>query len=118
MPRTMSQKSAKAKADILFSQLIRTVGHCENCGKTEWLQCAHWISRRYSNTRVDPDNAFCLCSGCHIYFTHNPTEFSEWAISRRGRVTYERLFEAAQKTARVDWLVQVEVLRRMLEDAA
>lgn len=114
MTRKLSQKSAKAKADRLFSQLVRSVEYCEACGSREWLQCAHWISRRYSNTRCDPDNAFCLCASCHRFYTANPTEFSEWAIDRRGRETYDRLFEAAQQTAKVDWVDQVRVLEEML----
>lgn len=112
-------KSAKRHADKLFSQLVRSLGWCECCGKAGGevqLQCAHWLSRRYSNIRVDPSNAFCLCAGCHIYFTHNPTAFSDWALKQRGRGTYKRLREAAESGAKVDWISQVEVLKQMLKE--
>lgn len=121
MTRKLSQKAAKAKADRLFSQLIRSAGRCENCGRPQGevqLQCAHWISRRYSNTRVDPDNAFVLCAGCHRWFTNHPTEWGRWAVSKRGEDTYRRLFEAAQETSKVDWVEQVRVLEVMLRDVA
>ncbi len=115
--RKPTPKASKAKADILFSRLIREVGYCESCGKRPpevQLQCAHWISRRYSNTRVDPDNAFCLCARCHIFFGLNPTDFALWAIDRRGIETYERLRAAANQTSKVDWAEQVELLKAML----
>jgi hypothetical protein len=117
MSRKPTQKTAKAACDRLFSQYIRSLGFCEYCGRGEpevQLQCAHWISRRYSNTRCDPENAFCLCAGCHLRFTHNPTEFSDWAVKQRGRAVYERLREAANQTAKVDWVKEREVLKQML----
>jgi hypothetical protein len=116
--RKQSQKAAKRKADIIFSKIVRAPGRCENCYRTALdvqLQCAHWISRRYSNTRVDPDNAFCLCAACHRWFTNHPTEWGRWAISKRGEDTYRRLFEAAQQTSKVDWVEQVEILKKIAE---
>ena len=110
----MEQKTAKKKADTLFSKQIRALGHCQNCGKTEGqvqLQCAHWISRRYSNTRVVAANAFCLCAGCHFFYTHNPTEFSRWAIDQRGEDVYQGLRELSQSISKVDWNATLKQLR-------
>lgn len=114
-----TQKSAKKACDRLFSRYVRSVGYCEYCGRTEpevQLQCAHWISRRYSNIRCDPENAFCLCARDHRWFTDHPTEFGRWAIAMRSEDVYQRLLEASRKTSKVDWHLQREVLLRMLED--
>ena len=105
------QQAAKNKADIVFSKIVRNVGHCENCGTSYVLQCAHWLSRRYSNTRTDFDNAFCLCASCHRYFTADPTAWTDWCLGQRGRDTYDRLREAANRHSEVDWPAELERLR-------
>lgn len=118
MTRKPSQKTARNACDKLFSKLIRSVGYCERCGRTEpevKLETSHWISRRYSNTRCDPDNAFCLCSACHRWWHAFPTDASDWAVNQRGRAVYERLREAANETAKVDWVREREVLRLLVE---
>ena len=110
-----SPKQAKAASDRLFSRLVRSVGYCEHCGSSAGqLQCAHWISRRYSNTRCDPENAFCLCAACHRWFTDHPTEFGRWAVGQRGEDVYQRLLEASREPAKVDWVEQRRVLKEML----
>jgi 5-methylcytosine-specific restriction endonuclease McrA len=116
MAKTTIQKSAKTKADRLFSQLIRQNGTCEHCRQPQGrvqLQCAHWISRRYAHTRTDFDNAFCLCAGCHRWFTDHPTEFGRWAIGQRSEVTYQRLLEVSQKRSKFDWVAELGRLEAM-----
>lgn len=115
MPRKISAKGAVKKADTLFSSLIRSLGYCENCGKTEHLQCAHWISRRFRNTRWDPDNAFCLCAGCHMYFGDHPTEFGRWAVAMRGEATYQRLREASEQITKLNVEDEIDILEELLE---
>lgn len=118
MAKRPSQKTAKNACDRLFSQYIRSLGYCELCGDTgeaAQLQCAHWISRRYSNTRCDPDNAFCLCARDHRWFTDHPTEFGRWAINMRGEDVYQRLLEASREPAKVDWIQERKVLKRMVD---
>lgn len=109
------QRAAKAKADVLFSKLVRSVGHCEHCLKSVGvqLQCAHWLSRSYSHTRTDFDNAFCLCAGCHRFFTADPTAWTIWAVAMRGRETYERLRESANKRDKMDWPAELERLKEI-----
>lgn len=104
--RRTKQTTAKAAADRLFSQIVRAKGYCERCLRTQdqvQLQCAHWISRTYSNTRTDLDNAFCLCATCHRYFTNDPMAWSLWTFNQRGRETYDRLREAANEKSNVWW---------------
>ena len=105
----MSAKGAKKKADDLFSRIIRSKGFCENCGNDDYskLQCAHIISRRYSNTRVDFANALCLDAKCHLYFTDHPLEFASFVHSKRSPAVLRRLQELSQSTAKVDWTAEV-----------
>ena len=113
--RHTKQAAAKAAADRLFSKIVRAKGFCEHCGKAAGvqLQCAHWISRTYSNTRTDFDNAFCLCAGCHRFFTADPTAWSTWTLEQRGRETYDRLREAANEHSKMWWPDEVARLREI-----
>lgn len=78
-PRKKPTKRARAKAcDAMFGKLIRSGGHCVNCGSAEYLQCAHGFSRSYHAIRWDTRNAFCLCRSCHVYYTHRPLEWDQW----------------------------------------
>ena len=104
--KTSVQRTHKRKADVLFSQHIRSVGKCERCGTSRSLQCAHWISRRYAWTRTDPRNAFCLCAGCHRYFTDRPTEFSDWALEQRGRGTWLLISQRSFTRDKFDWVAE------------
>lgn len=84
----VSRSKLAKEADRLFSLKIREDGACRKCGKTTNLQCSHIVSRSYHATRWDLDNAQCLCSGCHIYFTHHPIEFEKFVVSCIGVEAY------------------------------
>ena len=112
-PKRSVQQAAKNKADVVFSKIVRNLGHCEHCGTGSNLQCAHWLSRRYSNTRTDFDNAFSLCAGCHAYFSADPIAWTDWTIGKRGREVYDRLREAANKHSEVDWPAELARLREI-----
>jgi hypothetical protein len=65
--------------DRRFSLQIRSRDKwtCRKCRKvytppTNALQCAHHFTRRIKATRVDPDNALALCTGCHTHLDSNP----------------------------------------------
>lgn len=109
-------RGAKAKADVLFSKIIRSRGCCEKCGETNYaqLQTAHVISRRYAHVRVDADNAFCLCAKDHAYFTDHPVEFGRFVEQTLGRDAYDRLVEKARLRTKVDWPAEVERLKAAL----
>ena len=84
--RKTSHAALVRKADAAFSLRVREVSACVS-GRADHagpLQCAHGFSRRYQGTRWDFRNAFCLCAGCHVYFTHRPLEWDEWMRSRMG----------------------------------
>ena len=98
-------KGPKARADRFFSLIIRARGRCEKCGRTENLQCAHIFSRRYSTTRCDEANAWCLCAGCHMTLTGDPLAHVEFAFATIGEPAYRELRARALAGAhtKVDW---------------
>lgn len=125
------RNGAKGKADRLFSQLVRSRGRCEARDWPLWptphlcsgpYETAHIYSRRYSHTRCDPDNAMCLCSSAHRYFTANPLDWAvcvEWWAVDTGRALYlssanvggwgDELRRRRDRTGKVDW--EAEVVR-------
>lgn len=100
--KTTSKKAQVDHLDRLFSVLTRASGVCLNCEATERLQCAHGFSRRYRNARWDFRNGFCLCQGCHMFFTHRPLEWDDWLRDRWGEDLYAEIRSLALGTTKVD----------------
>lgn len=96
-------KGVKGKCDALFSRLVRSPGICRRCGGNEYLQCAHIISRRYSATRCDLRNAWCLCASCHRRLTDWPREHSHFISDTIGSGIYDELKAKAETVTKVDW---------------
>lgn len=106
------RKSTRAelgrKADKLWSLIVRSRGRCEACGGGDGpgrfvLQGAHGFSRRYRGTRWLPINGFCLCSGCHVSFTHDPLAWDGWLRNVWGESVYSELRAKAQATCKPDF---------------
>jgi hypothetical protein len=106
--RTRSQID-KSACDRLFSELVRARGACQRCGTTSehaQLQCAHIVSRRYTATRCDFANAWCLCAACHRRLTEHPDEHVLFAHLTRGADGYDAIRRRALDgigTGRIDW---------------
>ena len=105
-----SIKTQSNKADKLFSEIIRSKGYCKNCGSKDRLQCAHVFSRKYKQIRWAFNNAFCLCWKCHIYYTHFPIEWENFAVLKLGRKEYNKLRNKALKYGKLDY---EEILKRL-----
>lgn len=84
------------KADAIFGRIVRSVGYCQSGRDSHAgaLQCAHGFSRRYHVTRWNSENAWCLCQGCHLFFTMRPEEWQMWMESALGDRYYELRDEA------------------------
>ena len=101
-----SQKTWKNKCDRLYSQIIRSKGHCEFCGAKPpnvQLQTSHIFSRRYSWTRTDLQNAVAACASCHLKWHHEPTEQGPKAIAIIGEDEYDRIRERRLRREKFDW---------------
>lgn len=100
MPRKPKRSTQKNTADRMFSLYIRARdGMCVECGTTEGLQCAHGFSRGYLATRWDERNAWALCAGHHVFYTHRPLEWDEWMRKRMGERLYVEVRMLALSTA-------------------
>lgn len=111
-------KGIKAKADKLFSEVIRGQGYCEAAGFDErpcsnQLQTAHIISRRLSATRTDTRNAFALCFAHHRRFHDYPREFSRFITTTWATGHYDFIYAKANTPTKVDWEERVKFLTRI-----
>jgi hypothetical protein len=103
------------ECDALFGKLVRGRGPCLACGAWENLQCAHGFSRSYQAVRWDDRNAFPLCRGCHVKFTHRPLEWDEWLRHWWGDETYCEVRALALTHVRPDLNELVAVLRERVK---
>ncbi len=114
-------KGAKARADKLFSEVIRSVGYCE---AEQWdevrcspqLQTMHIVSRKYSATRCDTRNAIAGCAAHHRYFTDHPRQFSRFITTSLVQPYYETVWRNSRDSSlgkKVDWNERVEWLTRI-----
>ena len=109
-------KGAKGRATRLHALITRDFGKCMNCGTTNALQCAHIISRKYSHTRTDLNNAFCLCASCHMTFTDNPVEFGKFTIDQIGEDNYYALYRKRERIDKMDWETEAKRLREIAKE--
>lgn len=109
-------KGAKGKCDKLFSQIVRSAGKCQRCGGTENLQTAHIISRKYSATRTDLLNAWCLDAKCHRRLTDWPREHSRYITETIGSAKYEELRDKAEQVTKMDWDAEYERLKAVAKE--
>lgn len=111
-------KGDKGKATKLHSKMVRSLGYCEYCGERDYalLQCAHIVSRKYSATRTDLSNAFCLCARCHRRFTDWPVEFARFVVDRIGTEKYDELTRKAQEVTKMDWSAEYERLKTLAKE--
>lgn len=71
------------KCDILFSLIVRQLGYCEWCGRSDiQLNGHHVIGRAIMFLRYDRRNGCCLCVNCHEFsktsVKNNPIKFLDW----------------------------------------
>jgi hypothetical protein len=115
MPKP-TKKSQKARADKLFSLVIRKIGKCEKCGSTTGqLQCAHIYSRRHLHTRYDLNNALCLCAGCHFWAHQNPVLFARWLEIYVGGSLLDQLRDKTNEFGKIDYEQIVKDLQAVYE---
>jgi hypothetical protein len=113
-------KGAKAKADELFSKIIRAQGRCEAEGWAErncsnQLQCAHIVTRGRSATRTDTRNAFCLCFSHHRWFHDYPRSFSHFISDTWAAGYYDGVEARSRRATKVNWEERVEFLKPIYE---
>ena len=94
-----------AKIDDIFSRCIRESANwtCQKSGLEDpegqakgrsWgMQCCHIFGRRTVSMRWWPDNAICMNSRWHRYYTENPLLFDRFVRSLQGDAVIDALRE-------------------------
>jgi 5-methylcytosine-specific restriction endonuclease McrA len=99
--------------DKIVSQVVRSRGKCERCGRTDKaLFCAHIHPRTKYNTRFDLENLLSLCWHCHQWGHLNPIDFSEFVKDKLGQKKYDDLRIRANLSAKGQ---DLESIRLFLE---
>ena len=114
--RRRKPRAVKEECTRLHSRIVRHLNpmcECE-CGLVS-TDAAHIISRKYSLTRTDTDNAYGLAAPCHALFTVNHGEWMDFVDRTIGRDEYDRLWGKANSGSKVDWFDELDRLR-MLAD--
>lgn len=77
-------------------------GACAWCGEVRWLVCSHILAvGKVPSMRYDPDNAFALCSPCHLFRWHRePDKAVAFARMMRGDDVFEALRLRADENKR------------------
>ena len=123
--KKVGTKAAKAKADTLFSLIIRAEMVCQMCGyrcpcpeaprkhtTSCSLTCSHFVGRTANWTRTYEDNATCLCRPCHGKVEGNPPLHVEWFRGLRGDAVVTDCRVRGERTtlAKFNWPVELERL--------
>lgn len=95
------QEMKRDATDAAFSDCVREAfdWRCARCSldfperKGRDVHCSHFYSRSYNSTRWFPDNATCLCAGCHDVVGKQPDEHVKLMV----KVLGVRLFEDLQQ---------------------
>lgn len=126
MAKSISKKALRDKADKLWSQVIRSVGYCQACGRSTALNAHHIYSKNNFSTRYDLDNGICLCSYCHTFnpvcSAHNDGEavFNNWIKDKIGHERHDRItnraFNITVKTTENWYKEQIEILKSIIQD--
>lgn len=82
-----NKKKLIKKADKLWSEIIRSKGRCEVCGRTDTLNAHHIVSRSNHYLRHETRNGVCLCALHHVFGNQSahkdPLWFYDWLDSYR-----------------------------------
>ncbi len=99
-------KTQKNKLDALCAAKKKAIGYCEHCHRSPpqiQLQWAHLHTRKILCTRWHVNNSFCLCAGCHIYFTDHPPAFMNWVQTQRTADQLTLLQELINRLPKIDY---------------
>jgi hypothetical protein len=101
----------KKKLDSLVSKWVRLehLGEdglikCSTCdNKTEYklMQCGHFMSRRYSNTRHHPHNIAPQCRGCNMFAQGRQWLLGRWLDRIHGEGTAEDMYRLSRSKNRI-----------------
>src|SRR3712207_4957313 len=84
-PAEGSRRWLVAELDRLVSIIVRRRDRrCVTCGETRGLQCSHFYSRRYLQTRFDLRNCNAMCASCNRRHNGDPEPYLKFMTERYG----------------------------------
>ena len=98
--------------DKWFSDVIRLKANhtCECChNQDRQMHCCHIYGRGAKSVRWSIDNALCMCSYCHRYFTENPIAFTNFLQVYLGKGHMEMLNEKWRVILKTNKLLRKEI---------
>ena len=114
------------KADTAFSLYIRLRDRkCVRCGSPVKIneagkpvshQASHYFGRGRENTRFDPENVDCLCTGCHqIWGSDDRESYREFKLKQLGQEGYNWLILRSNTYKKKDRKMALIIARELLK---
>ena len=108
------------RLDRLVSLIVRARDRsCVICGSRENLQCGHFVSRVFTNTRWNLENCNCQCASCNVKHELDAVPYLLFIELKYGKGTAEKLSRMAHETKKINRLERLELethLKNVLSD--
>ena len=128
MPRKITLKGIKKKADLVFSHYIRRLRAdssgrtiCVTCGDIKpWKehQCGHYYPRNRLGTRFHEDNCNPQCPRCNIWEKGNYTAYAAYMYKKYGTQKMEQMEALSRKMIKLsiaDYQSMIKGWQTMIE---
>lgn len=122
MSRTISVKTLKAKADVIWSLYIRlseadATGYCRccSCGRAyPWkeVDCGHFISRNHNLGRFKRENCHAQCKKCNRFREGNKAGYAVYLQKQYGPEIIEELNQLQYQVKRFE----IDELQELIRD--
>ncbi|MBV8856318.1 MAG: recombination protein NinG [Acidobacteria bacterium] len=117
LPEVGSRRWLVAELDRLVSLIVRRRDRrCVTCGETRGLECSHFYSRRYLQTRFDLRNCNAMCAPCNRRHNEDPAPYLRFMNERYGEgagAELDRLRRDGRKVTDEELLRSLEALRAL-----
>ena len=128
MPRKITLKGIKRKADLVFSQYIRKL-KADSSGRTICVTCGdikpskehqngHYFPRNRLATRFHEDNCHPQCPRCNIFQGGNYTAYAAYMYKKYGTQKMEQMEALSRKMVKFtisDYQTMIEGWQTMME---
>lgn len=109
-----TRSNLRRNCDDRVRKIVVAHGECERCGWTAGpFEAAHVIRRRYSWTRTDERNLWCLCRPCHQTIDTYVSAFNALVEATIGWDLHAELEEKSRKREKFDWSAELERLKAL-----
>lgn len=112
-----SKRAIVKKLDRILSLYIRKRdGYCVVCGSGEYLQCGHYFSRVFYNTRWDFRNCNAQCAKCNRSHEYDPEPYRAAMVELYGEQVLQELSSLAHSGRKLSFQdleeIEAEIKRR------